>query len=168
MGTYYYAAGEKVEIDTDGDHVAVDEKVARLAGLDPEVRLAVGSELRQGAGVLLARRSALGKGTLAKLEKAGALQPVYKRERSVMAAMPEVRVEFDDARQRRAVLDVLADGQAIEHVIVEDRADRMIIRPSSGQGGDALELANAIYERARPASSSVRFIQFVPKLTVAP
>jgi hypothetical protein len=163
MGAYYYAAGRKVELERDEEHVGVDQKAAARAGLAGQVKTASADTPRQGGGVVLAQRSALGEKTIASLHDAGALQPVYRHNRAVMVALPEVRVEFDTAEQRRAVMDVLAGGHALPHTISDSTDDGMIVRPASGNGDDALTIANEIHERARPAAASVRFIQFVPK-----
>jgi len=162
MNAYYYAAGRKIALKHDDEHVAVDQQAANRAGLDTR---AAGSEaaLRPAGGVFLADRAALDKKTLASLRKAGALQPVYKRERAVLVALPEVRIEFNDAAQHRDVLDVLAERGLPSHIIAEDTEDWIVVRPTSGDGKDALTIANHVYERAHPAAASVRFLQFVPK-----
>lgn len=162
MGAYYYAGGRKVELESDDEHVAVDQKLAERAGLDAQVRTASAAVPRQGGGVFLAQRSALGEDMLASLREAGALQPVYKRERAVIVALPEVRIEFDNPDQRRAVMNILAKSR-LKHTIAEDTDDRIVVRPASGNGADALKIANDIHERAHPAAASVRFVQFVPK-----
>lgn len=166
MGAYYYASGRKVQLEKDEEHVAIDQKAAEKAGLDAQVRAASEGMPRQGGGIILAQRSALGEETMVSLRSAGALKPVYRRAAAVIVALPEIRVEFDTPEQRRAVMDVLAEDHAFPHKISESSGDRLIVSPTSGDGEDALKLANEIYERARPASASVRFIQFVPKPTV--
>ena len=166
MGAYYYAGGRKVELESDAEHVAVDQRAAERAGLAAQVKTASEDMPRQGGGVVLAPRSALDPKTIARLREAGALQPVYRHNRAVMVALPEVRVEFDTPAQRRAVLDVLAESQTVPHNISDSTDDGLIVRPASGNGDDALRIANEIYERARPAAASVRFIQFVPRPSV--
>ena len=168
MGAYYYAAGRRVQLESDEERVAVDKSAAERAGLDAHVRRATEDGPRQGRGVVLVQRSALGEKTIASLRDAGALQPVYRHKDAVMVALPEVRVEFDTPEQRRAVMDVLAGSHALPHKISESTDERMIVRPESGDGEDALKIANEIYERAHPAAASVRFIQFVPKPSVRP
>lgn len=167
MGAYYYADGRKVAIERDLDQVAVDEQAAERAGVGGEVRTATADGRRQARGVLLASRTALGQKTIAILEKAGALQPVYKQALAVMVALPEIRVEFESPDQRQAVIDLLSDASRAGHTVMEESSDRMTLRPASGSGEDALALANEIYERAHPAAASVRFVQFVPKNTLA-
>jgi hypothetical protein len=44
--------------------------------------------------------------------------------------------------------------------------DRIVVRPESGSGADALKTASAIYEHARPAAASARIVQVIPKPAV--
>jgi hypothetical protein len=88
---------------------------------------------------------------------------VYRKDRAVVVPLPEARIEFDSPAQRRAVREMLDNCPSTECAIIEDTSDRIVVRPLSGSGSDALKLANEIYERAHPAAASVRFIQFVPK-----
>jgi hypothetical protein len=166
MAAYYYAAGRQVPLEPDDDRVAVDWPAAERAGLEREVRQAADAPPRPGAGVVLVPRAALDATTIARLRDAGAMRPVYRHERATMVALPEVRVEFDTPAQRQAVLDMLGRADTLPHAIADSTEDRLVLRPASGTGEDALDLANAIYERARPAASSVRFLQFVPKPSV--
>jgi hypothetical protein len=160
MGAYYYAGGERVDLEPDEEHVAVDQAVAKEAGLNVKIRAA--SAAREGAGVVVTPRSSLTSHTLSQLEKAGALQPVYRRDNAVVVAMPEVRVEFDSPVERGRVKRLLRP-KASRVSVTEDTTDRLVIKPLSGKGDDALNLANRIHERVNPAAVSVRFVQFVPK-----
>jgi hypothetical protein len=168
MGESYYAGDRKVELDRVEDYVAVDQKAAHEAGLDAEVDTASKDAQRQGGGVVVVPRFALDEETIASLSDAGALQPVYRHNNAVMVALPEVRVAFDTAEQRRAVMDVLAEGEALPNSISQSTDDYLTVRPASGRGVDALKIANEIHERGRDANASVRFIQFVPKPLVGP
>lgn len=161
MGAYYYASGQRVEIEPDAEHVAVDMNLAAKT-LGEQVAAKVGAANKSG-GVILAERSALDNETLTRLRDANALQPVYRRNRVLIVALPEVRIEVDNPKQRQAVIDALAKGSMPRHTITDDTEERIVVKPVSGNGDDALRIANEIYERARPASASVRFIQFVPK-----
>jgi hypothetical protein len=168
MSESYYAGGHKVEINRDEDYVAVVSDVAKKAGLEAQVESASKDSQRGGGGVLLVERSALDDKMLASLREVGALQPVYRSDQAVMVALPEVRVEFDTAGQRQAVMDVLADPDALPHEIVQSTDEGLVVQPTSGKGEDALNLANDIQERGHPAAASVRFVQFVPKRDVRP
>ena len=158
MGAYYYASGQKIELDDDADHVAVDRQAAARAG----VEIPASPGMHAAGGIVIAPRSAFDETALQRLQKAGALQPVYKRDRAVVVAMPEVRIEVDNAQQHAKVMKVLGEASA-GHTIADDSPDRIVVRPASGNGEDALRIANRVYERAKPASASVRFVQVVPK-----
>lgn len=163
MGAYYYAAGRKVQLEDDDDHVAIDQKAAERAGLRAELESATQEGARPASGVVVVDRASMGKGAIASLRDAGALRPVYRHDRAMVVPLPEVRVEFDTPQQRRSVMELLKGSQLPPHDVAESSEDRLVVRPTSGDGDDALTLANTIYERARPAASSVRFVQFVPK-----
>jgi hypothetical protein len=165
VARYYYAGGRRIELETDDEHVAVDEMRARAAGLDAEVERASAGASRLPGGVVLTPRASLDEKRLASLRQADALRPVYRRDRAVVVALPEVRVEFDHPSQRRAVMDALAN--APHRVTVSDETkDGLVLQPTSGSSDDALSLANYVYEHARPAAASVRFVQFVPKTRI--
>jgi hypothetical protein len=163
MGESYYAGDRKIELDRAEDYVAVDQKAAKSAGLEKQVATAGGDAPRQGGGVVLMQRSALSEKTLTALHDAGALQPVYRRDPAVMVALPEVRVEFDTPEQRRAVTADLADDSELPPSVSESTDIGLTVRPTSGDGADALKIANKIHESGHAAAASVRFIQFVPK-----
>lgn len=163
MGAYYYAAGRRIDLEHDDEHVAIDRKTADQAGL----RSVAADAPRHAGGVVVASRAALPHDALASLQRAGALQPVFKRDRAMVVALPEVRVEFDTLEQRTAVEKLLAGGQLPAHTVAEETGDRIVITPASGNGIDALQIANAIYERAHSAAASVRFVQVVPKPDVS-
>jgi hypothetical protein len=166
VGAYYYASGQRIELEPDDEHVAVDENAAERAGLSTRLTASAGP-FRQN-GVFIVERKAVDEATLTTLRKAGALQSVYRRNRAMIVALPEVRIEVDNAKQRRAVMDLLADTKAPRHTITENTDERIVVKPASGNGDDALLIANEIYERAHPAAASVRFIQFVPKPSLRP
>lgn len=168
MSESYYVGDQKVELDRVDDYVAVDQKAAHDAGLDDELAMASKEAQRQGGGVVVVPRFALGDEAIASLSDAGALQPVYRRDNAVIVPLPEVRVAFDSAEQRRAVLDVLAESAALPSDISQSTEGRLIVRPESGSGVDALRIANEIHERGNHADASVRFIQFVPRPMVNP
>lgn len=163
MSESYYAGGRKVELDLDEQYVAVDQRAAQAAGLAPAVEKASKDSPRQGGGVVLVERSALDKKTIAGLEDAKALHPVYRRDQAVVVALPEVRVEFDTPEQRRAVDELLAKKGALPPNVSQSTDVGLTVRPESGSGVDALKIANEIHEKAQDAAASVRFIQFVPR-----
>lgn len=166
MESYYYAGGKKVALEPDSEHVAVNQAAAEAAGLDMGDLSSPGGATRLGAGVVLAQRSGVNAQALARLKKAHALLPVFRKDRAILVALPEVRVEFDNPSQRKAVMAVLS-GALDNLTIAEDEKDRLVLRSKSGDAAEALVAANEIFERAHPAASSVRFVQFVPRPEVS-
>lgn len=161
MSRYYYAGGERISIERDDSQVAVDQGKAIDADLRSAVEKAAGASRLPG-GVLLLPRSALDEVRMKRLQKAGAIRPVYRRGQALMVALPEIRVELDDAKQRRAV--VAAIPKAPHPVkVTEEGEDRLLLTPASGNAEEALDIANFVYEHAHPASAAVRFVQVVRK-----
>jgi hypothetical protein len=158
MDAYYYASGKKIELDHDPDYIAVDERAATQAGVD----IPASATAHAANGIIVATRSAVPEETLDRLRNAGALQRVFKRDRALIIPLPEVRIEVDNPRQRAAVLKAL-DEVGERQTIADEGGERIVVKPASGDGADALKIANHVYEQAKPAAASVRFMQFVPK-----
>ena len=159
--SYYYAGGQKIDLHKDDDYVGVDQRLAP-AGLIDKLAVAFDGAPQLPGGIVVATKSLIGSAALASLQDAGATRPVFRHGSALMVALPEVRVEMDNAAQRRAVEDLLAD-KSHNMVVKEDLDGLMLLTPTSGSSADALEMANKIYEDAHPAASSVRFVQLVPK-----
>jgi hypothetical protein len=162
---YYYAGGRRIELEAADEFVALDEKSADAAGLAVDVGDA--PVRRLPGGVVIAQRSQIDDARLASLSKSGALRPVFKRDRALIVALPEIRVEFDNAEQRQAVKAAIAEAP-VEVTVSNESASGLVLRPTSGLSDDTLAVANYVYERAHPAAASVRFVQFVPKPGVRP
>jgi len=161
MARYYYASGERVPIELDEEQVAVDaaragpEQVSQLLGR-------AGPSPQAPGGVLLLRRERVGEEGLRGLAARGALRPVYRAGGAALVALPEVRVELEGEAQRRAVREAIERApHPVE--IAEEGPGRIVLRVCSGSGDDALEVANFLFETARPAASSVRFVRFVAR-----
>src|SRR6188508_1401530 len=165
MTRYYYAGGRRIELELDEHYVAVDEKAADAAGVSMEAGSATARRLP--GGVTVSPRSGLSEAGLERLSQAGALRPVYRRDRSVLVPLPEIRVEYDNARQRAAVKAAIPQAPC-EAEVTDESANGLVLRPTSGRSDDALTLANYIYEQAHPAAATVRFVQFVPRADVQP
>jgi hypothetical protein len=160
MARYYYAGGERRILDPVDDRVAIDTRGAADKGLGDAVRaLAVASKLP--GGMIIADRSSLSSDLYDRLNAAGLVQPVYRSGAALVVPMPEVRVELEGDQHAAAVEAIDASHVAAE--VTDDTPERLSLRPRSGSGEDALDLANFIYERAHPAASSVRMFQVVPK-----
>ena len=67
--------------------------------------------------------------------------------------------------QREAVRQAMKTSH-VGAEVTDDTPERLSLRPVSGSGDDALDLANFIHENAQPAASSVRMVQVVPKPAV--
>ena len=160
MTRYYYAGGRRVDLEADDALVAVDQERAEAAGVKAAADTA--SARRLPGGVVIAARSDISGPQLAALTRAGALRPVYRHHRALMVAMPEIRVEVDTAKQRKAVFDAISSAPfAVE--VADETSERIVLRPCSGLSDDALAVANYVYEHAHPAAAAVRFVQFVPR-----
>jgi hypothetical protein len=85
--------------------------------------------------------------------------PVYEAEDgSTLAVLPEVRVECADP----AVLDAVA--ASLSGATVTDRSEeRLVIRPDSGRGEDALAIANRVHEGFAVDVAQARFRRVVPR-----
>lgn len=157
---YYYAGGERHELDPVHELVAVDVRGAEGAEPGYELgTLAVVSRLPGGLAIV--DRAALGDARHARLQAAGLLQRVYRSGRALVVPMPEVRVELDAGQQEAVRAASAAAPMSVE--TVDETPERMTLRPSTGRGEDALDLANFIYEHAHPAAASARMLQVVPK-----
>jgi virulence-associated protein VagC len=157
---YYYAGGERVPIEEDETRVAVDVRRANEAGLQELTTTMDGPRLP--GGVTLAARDSFGAKDVERLRKAGALLSVFRHDQAVMVPLPEIRVEVDDEKQRQAVLDSIESSPHPVEISEQDDA-RLILRPTSQSGEDAIEVANFLHEKAKPAAASIRFVQFVPR-----
>lgn len=161
MAGFYYADGEKVRLEAEDTLVALNRAGAERAGFGKQIAGALAAARRLPGGVHLTERALLTADVLSSLREAGAIQPVYRHGRALLVPMPEVRIEFA-AAQRGAVLDALAHPPS--PVAVEEQSDgRIVLRVNSGNGDDAIEVANYVYEQARPAMSAARLIQVVSR-----
>src|SRR5262249_21822081 len=101
VSRYYYAGGERVAIEPDEAQVAVDP-----GKIDADLRSAVqkaAGPSRLPGGLLLVPRSALDERSWQRLRDKCALRTVYRSGRALIVPLPEIRVEFDGATQRKAV-----------------------------------------------------------------
>ncbi|MEP6834054.1 MAG: hypothetical protein ABJB74_11695 [Gemmatimonas sp.] len=160
MKRYFYAGGEKHELDAADDRLAVDHVRARNAGLSDLVDDTSPISKLPG-GITLVDRAAFSSTVYNQLEAAGVVQPVYRSGSAFVVLRPEVRVELDPGQQDAALEAVKASSVA-SHV-TGSSVERISLQPKSGSAEDALDLANFIYENARPAASSVRMLQVVAK-----
>lgn len=164
--TYYYAGGKKIELETDDDHIAID-RAAAPASLIEELIGGTKAARELPGGVVVAPRASISASELAALRAAGALRPVFRRDRAMLVALSEVRVEVDTVHQHDAVKTFLSTSK-YDVIVAEESDSQFVLTPVSGSPVDALNAANAIYEQAHPAASSVRFVQYVPRPKLKP
>jgi hypothetical protein len=161
MERYYYAAGKRVPLVVDRGRIGIDGARAIRAGLEDVVARVGKIGTKVPGEVLVVAQDAIPEGDLAKLRKAGAARPIYKVGNAITLPLAEVRVKLGTG-QRKAALEAVK-AASIKTEIAESTNERLVLRPISGSGEDALELANFIYERARPASSAASMVQIVPR-----
>jgi hypothetical protein len=161
-GQYYWAGGEKVPLATD-PHIAVDQTSAQTQGLwDGELATAAETAGYQiGDGLIMLPKEAVSSALRGRLDQTGASAPVYRVDETLIAVLPEVRVEVaadaNTADVRGAIADIDADA-----AVAEPKPGRLVVTPSSGRGADALDLANQIVERVRPEAAQADFVRIMP------
>ncbi|RIL07177.1 MAG: hypothetical protein DCC71_04175 [Proteobacteria bacterium] len=162
MKRYYYAGGARVPLDRDRDRIAIDISRARDAGLDNLVAVAASAGARTLAGkVAVVPRKALGRDALGKLRDEKALLPVYRHGTTLLVPLPEVRVEFEAGQREKTLAALPSAPHDVE--ITDDVNDHVVLRPCSGDGDEAIDVANFVFEKVHPAAAAVRFVRFVPR-----
>jgi hypothetical protein len=160
---YYWAGGDKVPLAADS-RVAVDETRARAQDLwDGELADATASDgqaVRDGLVMLPA--DAVSAPLRERLDRAGALVPVYRSEDSIVMVLPEVRMETGSAAGTSDVRSAIGRIDSAASV-QEPTPGRLIVTPSSGRGADALNIANRITEELRPDVAQARFLRITPQ-----
>jgi hypothetical protein len=160
---YYYADGSQVPLHR-AEELAVDLPTADRASLPKDVlnRLSKhGRELRKG--IVLLDGSQVPSDVADALDAVGALPPVFRSsDGSLVVVLPEVRVEAADKEQAERVRRYLHSSE-VESEMVRDSGERLVLRPASGRGADALDLANRIVEKIHPLMAQARFLRVVPR-----
>jgi hypothetical protein len=163
---YYYAGGRRVELTPADDLLAIDER--RLSeGAVPDALWDEPMKSRRPltGGISLVDVADLG-GNAAELTKtlkqARALQPVYRADGAILVALPEVRVEESrPAEQRR--LEEWLEAHAGSATVESRQEGRVVLKPPSGYGGDAVALANHLAEEVKPEMAQPRFLRVTPR-----
>lgn len=160
--SYYYANGEKIHIERDAARIAVD--LSQVKPVSAAVREFVAQRKRDKTlyrSITLVKRAAVPKEVLSQLERQAALYPVYRYGRAILVALPEVRVEVSEPQKES--IRTLASQGPVRAAIKEEQNDRMVLRPVSGNGADAITLANTLHETIHPKMAQARFVRIVPK-----
>jgi hypothetical protein len=162
-GDYYYASGKPVRLTRDENWVAVDVRRSEAAKADRnlEALLRDASQPLRG-DLVLVQRDALSSRQLDTLTKESAIQPVFRAAGVRLVVLPEVRVEDSSPERQQAVHRWLRQHTR-DAEIVEDRGDRIVLRPTSGCGQDALALANHLSEQVGPEMAQPRFLRIVDR-----
>jgi hypothetical protein len=160
-GYYYYASGNPVHLALDEEWLALDSQ--RYASVEerPRVRAASLKSSRPLRGdLILVKRDAIPADHLDELINTGAAQPVFRSDGAMMIALPEIRVEEPSRNGQRAVRRWLRDHGDVMQV-VEDAGEKIVLKPTSGRGIDAINLANDLIEKIGPELAQPRFLRVV-------
>jgi hypothetical protein len=137
---YYYAGGQRRGL-ADSDLVAVD--LDAVGDLEEEVLEELRSSGRPLAGaVVLVDGETAARLLGDRLGEAPGVHPVYEAEGALVVVLPEVRVEGGAGALRRV------EERASARAGVDASEGRLVLRPRSGRGQEALELANELAESA--------------------
>jgi hypothetical protein len=162
-GDYYYASGKAVRLTPDEEWIAVDTRRSEAVDAAGDLKALLRDASRTLRGdLVLVRRKALSSRQFDALVREGAIHPVFRAEGAMLVTLPEVRVEESSPERRQAIHRWLRQ-HARDAEIVEDRGDRIVLRPTSGCGQDALALANHLTEQVGPEMAQPRFLRIVDR-----
>jgi hypothetical protein len=137
---YYYAGGERRGLG-DSDLVAVD--LDAVGDLEKEVLQELRGTGRPLTGAVVLVDAATARRLLGdRLEEAPGVHPVYEAEGALVVVLPEVRVEGGVEALRRV------QERSSARAGVDASEGRLVLRPRSRRGQEALELANELTESA--------------------
>jgi hypothetical protein len=161
--TYYYDNGSQVPLEP-ADEVAVDLHSADAADVP---RAVLGSLKKHGhqlrSGVVMLGRDEVAGDVVDALDQAGALHPVFRAEDgALLVVLPEIRLEAADKTEATKIRRWLESAD-VDSEVVRDAGERLVVRPTSGRGVDALDLANRIVEEVQPRLAQARFLRIVPR-----
>ncbi len=98
----------------------------------------------------------------AAVSQSEAADRVYRVGDTIVVVMPEVRVEESRPQHLRKLEAWLAEHKASVEV-VSQTDERLVLRPLSMRGSDALDIANALHEEIEPEMAQARFIRLTGK-----
>jgi hypothetical protein len=158
---YYYAGGKRIPLELDREHVAVDVGVVESReGRRPDPAAVEGAEELR-SGLYLVEKSSLSADIRRRLDQEDALLPVFLYEDALVVVLPEVRVEIaagDETEVHRFL-----EQSDVPNQILAEKGNRLVVRPDSGRGEDALRLANELQESVPVELAQARFLRRVPK-----
>lgn len=158
---FYYASGKRIDVTLDDELLAIDQDLAAKAEVSSlqRKRLREASRPLRGDLVLIPADS-ISPSTQESLKKAGAVQRVFRADDTTLVVMPEVRVEDNSQDRGKVLRQWLAEHSDVAQVLT-DNGDRLVLRPVSGQGTDALRLAAQLTEEVHVQSAQPRFMRVV-------
>jgi hypothetical protein len=163
-GYYYYASGQPVDLTLDEHWLAVDTRQFKAAGISPRLKATLLKDARPLRGdLILVKRQAIPAKQLDALTLHGAVHPAFRAEGAILIALPEVRVEESSAQRQRALHRWIRQ-HGDEAQLVEDNGEKILLRPTSGHGVDAISLANHLTEQIGPEMAQTRFLRVVEHL----
>lgn len=164
-GEYYYADGKRVKLDRADDLLAVDGRRLDAADLSASVRAAVERVARPlVSGMRLLDCAALDDpDALRAIAKTCVLHPVFRSHGAILVVLPEVRVEESRGAAKQRRLKEWLETHAANAVIKSQDDGCFTIELTSGYGGDALALANALAEEVNPEMAQAHFVRVVQR-----
>ena len=157
---YYDIDGQRVRLRP-SDQIAV----ARSADVGDQLQVELSTLASDAepvkADLVLIEASNMSAALTDALEAVSGLQPVYTvYDGSRIVVLPEVRVESSDEAVTQEVRS-FAKSDATDVELIKDGGKRLVLRPRSGKGTDAIALANEVYETFAPDVSQARFVRLV-------
>jgi hypothetical protein len=155
---YFYAAGKRVTLTVESSLWALDTEALAVALIGESIRKRILANSRRLRGKYVLAH--VPSSALESLRAAHAVQPVYRSADAMLVALPEVRVEEsrpETLRRLRAWIDLRRGSIEVS----EAEAGRLTLRPASGDGVEALAIANELQEEFTPELAEARFIRSI-------
>lgn len=159
---HYFAGGTRVPLRDAPDLIAAHR--AALAGDSVGKRALDSQATSLPGGYLLFQVDQLPEGIGNQLEQAGLTQPVYRSAGAILVALPEIRVESEDDSLLEEVATSLGDTKGLA---ISRSPGRLSLTLETGDGSDALVLANSLTERHPGLSVTPRFLRIVERPATA-
>jgi hypothetical protein len=159
---FYYAGGEKINLHPVKDMLAF----ARPTSLS-KLPAALKQSLHLGLeavtdGVTIVPVEQLTSQVLSAIRDKLKVFPVFAGDASgMLVALPEIRVQCEPEQGKK--LESWLKERADEIDIVKHDGTQFVLQATSGDGADALRIANEIYRKFRPQMSQPRFIRIVDR-----
>lgn len=158
MPEYYYSNGDRLPLKRDAARVAVQLPGGAVPG---ELRAVIGDVKPLAGGIVLVDRKRISERLLQQLAENGQVYPVFVDRGVTIIAMPEVRVAVN-RRDRESVVEAIRHAP-VAAAVTEEGAGKLVVRPASGSGDDALRIANHLVECNSTPRVAQRFVRIVPR-----